>query len=76
MKYIMIVLALMCLSMVGCKKVHRNPNQGQINYIRDTRTNLCFAYYQQYSRFSMSNVPCSALKNVHVKDCYSLEQAQ
>jgi len=74
MRYALILCILLSLLMLSCKKIERKvPDTGHINYIRDARTGLCFAYHQAYSRFGLAHVPCDALTNVPVKDCYLTE---
>lgn len=55
------------LLLIGCEPTPIADNE--IHYIKDTRTNICFASVHEYGihEYSLATVPCDKVKNF-VKD--------
>ena len=58
------IVALFCAACLDVNDAKDYPNRNII-YIKDYRTNLCFAYHK-YSRESFVNVPCSPEVEKHL----------
>lgn len=80
MKFLITLLLLLSIifSVIGYKAIASTEKEDsrKINYMRDMRTGLCFAYFNSSNKLGLANVPCDFLKNVYVRKFYIKNSTQ
>ena len=71
MKWLFIILSLFLLVAPGCgrKKDSERNNyiKEHIRYMKDKRTNLCFAVVYLYNKLGLAEVPCNKVKHLLIQ---------